>query len=158
MSALDDKPFPKAPLIAAFLLVGSSLLVVGGARLGLIGSPSMVEAPRAAQVTRTEDLHFYDMPDGAVRVVAPGVPDRMIPTASGGFVRGVLRSLVRDRRARGLGSDQPFRVTQWSDGAVTIEDVATGRVLNLNAFGPTNREDFVKLIAPAATSGTGTAA
>jgi putative photosynthetic complex assembly protein len=152
MSALDDKPFPKAPLIAAFLLVGSSLLVVGGARMGLVGSPAMTEAPRAAQVTRTEDLHFIDVPGGAVRVVAAGAPDRMIPTASGGFVRGVLRSLVRDRRARGMGSEQPFRISQWSDGAVTIQDLATGRVLNLNAFGPTNREDFVKLIAPATAS------
>ena len=158
MSALDDKPFPKAPLIAAFLLVGASLVVVGGTRLGLIGSPAMVEAPRVAQVTRTEDLSFYDLPGGAVRVVAPGVPDRMIPTASGGFVRGVLRSLVRDRRARGLGSEQPFRVSQWSDGAVTIEDLATGRTLTLNAFGPTNRDDFVKLIAPAETSSAGTVA
>lgn len=159
MSALDDKPFPKAPLIAAFLLVGASLLVVGGTRLGLIGSPAMVEAPRVAEVTRTEDLHFYDLPDGAVRVVATGTADRMIPVASGGFVRGVLRSLVRDRTAQGLGPEQPFRVSEWSDGAVTIQDMATGRMLNLNAFGPTNRLDFVNLIAPvAATDTAGTAA
>jgi tripartite-type tricarboxylate transporter receptor subunit TctC len=31
MSALDDKPFPKAPLAAAITLVFASLLVVGGA-------------------------------------------------------------------------------------------------------------------------------
>lgn len=157
MSALDDKPFPKAPLIAAFLLVGTSLLVVGGTRLGLINAPAATSENRIADVTRTEDLHFYDLPDGAVRVVAADQADRMIPVASGGFVRGVLRSLVRDRRAQGMGSDQPFRVTQWSDGAVTIQDMATGRVLNLNAFGPTNRLDFVKLIAPV-DANTGTTA
>lgn len=157
MSALDDKPFPKAPLIAAFLLVGASLLVVGGTRLGLMSAPAMTQEARVAAVARTGDLRFYDLPDGAVRVVAEGEADRVIPVASGGFVRGVLRSLVRDRRAQGMGSEQPFRVTQWSDGAVTIEDMATGRVLNLNAFGPTNRLDFVNLIAPvgqAANAGT----
>ncbi|AQR62916.1 hypothetical protein BZG35_15580 [Brevundimonas sp. LM2] len=158
MSAHDQKPFPKGPLIAAILLVGSSLLAVGGSRLGLVGSPAArTEAARVAQVTQSEDLYFHDLPDGAVRVVAVGEADRMIPTASGGFVRGVLRSLVRDRRAQGLGSDQPFRVAQWSDGAVTIQDLATGRVLNLNAFGPTNRMDFIHLIAPegdAANPGT----
>jgi len=148
MSALDDKPFPKAPLIAAFLLVGASLLVVGGSRLGLIRTPAATSESRIADVTRTEDLRFYDLPDGAVRVVGADQADRMIPVASGGFVRGVLRSLVRDRRAQGMGSEQPFRVTQWSDGAVTIQDMATGRVLNLNAFGPTNRLDFARLIAP----------
>ena len=159
MSALDDKPFPKAPLIAAFLLVGASRVVVGGTRLGLIGSPAMVEAPRVAEVARAEDLRFYDLPDGAVRVVAAGETDRMIPVASGGFVRGVLRSLVRDRTGQGMGPEQPFRVTEWSDGAVTIQDMATGRILNLNAFGPTNRLDFVNLIAPvAATDTAGTTA
>jgi putative photosynthetic complex assembly protein len=117
----------------------------------------MTQEARVAEVARTGDLRFYDLPDGAVRVVAEGEADRVIPVASGGFVRGVLRSLVRDRRAQGMGSEQPFRVTQWSDGAVTIQDMATGRVLNLNAFGPTNRLDFVNLIAPvgqAANAGT----
>ena len=148
MSALDDKPFPKAPLIAAFLLVGASLLVVGGTRLGLMSAPAMTQEARVAEVARTGDLRFYDLPDGAVRVVAEGEADRVIPVASGGFVRGVLRSLVRDRRAQELGAKLIVR---------TVEDMATGRVLNLNAFGPTNRLDFVNLIAPvgqAANAGT----
>ncbi|MES2859957.1 MAG: photosynthetic complex assembly protein PuhC [Pseudomonadota bacterium] len=151
MSAVHDEQMPKLPLYAAIGLVAASLLLVGGQRMGLIGSPHVAEA-RQATATLTHDLRFFDEADGAVRVAVVGGADRVIPTASGGFVRGVLRSLVRERRAQGLGSEQPFRVTQWSDGAVTIQDMATGRTLNLNAFGPTNRLDFVKLISPAGTS------
>ena len=49
---------------------------------------------------------FDDCAHGAVRVSVAGDQDRIIPTASGGFVRGVLRSFVRDRRARGIGPEQ----------------------------------------------------
>lgn len=147
MSAVLDSPMPRLPLIAAIALVCGSLLVVGAQRIGLVGSPPAAEA-REATATQSRDLRFFDQPDGAVRVAVAGEADRIIPTASGGFVRGVLRSLVRERRALGIGSEQAFRVTEWSDGAVTIQDLATGRTLNLNAFGPTNRLDFIALISP----------
>ncbi len=150
MSALHDEHLPKLPLYAAIGLVLASLVVVGGQRIGVLGSPPVAET-RQATATLTQDLRFFDEADGAVRVAVVGGPDRTIPTASGGFVRGVLRSLVRERRAQGLGSEQPFRVTQWSDGAVTIQDLATGRTLNLNAYGPTNRLDFLALISPPGT-------
>lgn len=147
MSVVLDSQMPRLPLIAAITLICGSLVVVGAQRIGLVGSPPAAEASQAT-ATLSQDLRFFDQPDGAVRVVVEGGADRVIPTASGGFVRGVLRSLVRERRARGIGSEQAFRVTEWSDGAVTIQDLATGRTLNLNAFGPTNRMDFVALISP----------
>jgi len=150
MSAVHDEQMPRLPLFAAIGLVVVSLVGVGVHRIGVLGSPPVAEA-RQATATLSQDLRFFDQPDGAVRVSTAGGEDRMIPTATGGFVRGVLRSLVRERRARGLGADQPFRVTQWSDGAVTIQDLATGRTLNLNAYGPTNRLDFVALISPPGT-------
>lgn len=147
MSAVHHEQMPRLPLYAAISLVLASILVVGGQRIGVLGAPPAAET-RQATATMSQDLRFFDQPDGGVRVVAGGGEERLIPTASGGFVRGVLRSLVRERRSMGLGSEQAFRVTEWSDGAVTIHDLATGRTLNLNAFGPTNRQDFLTLIAP----------
>lgn len=148
MSAVHHEQMPRLPLYAAIGLVLGTVLVVGGHRVGVLGTPPAAET-RAATATLSEDLRFFDQPDGGVRVVVTGGEERLIPTASGGFVRGVLRSLVRERRSMGLGSEQAFRVTEWSDGAVTIQDLATGRTLNLNAFGTTNREAFIALIAPA---------
>ncbi|WP_396594065.1 photosynthetic complex assembly protein PuhC [Brevundimonas sp. R86498] len=148
MSAVHHEQMPRLPLYAAISLVLASIVVVGGQRIGILGAPPAAET-RQATATLSEDLRFFDQPDGGVRVVVASGEERLIPTASGGFVRGVLRSLVRERRSMGLGAEQAFRVTQWSDGSVTIHDLATGRTLNLNAFGPTNRQDFIALIAPA---------
>lgn len=146
MSNLDEQPFPKAPLIAAILVVGLTVAGVGATRMGLI-SPGAAEASSATAVTAA-DMRFADMDDGGVLVTVVDQGERIIPPATGGFVRGVLRGLVRDRRAQGLGPEQPFRVTEWSDGKVTIEDLATGRVVKLDAFGPTNRQAFVDLMNP----------
>ena len=154
MSALDDKPFPKAPLIGAFMLVGASLLMVGAARLGLIETPASAAAS-AAQTTAspviTRDMRFHDLADGGIRVEVVGQPDQAVAPGTGGFLRGVLRSMVRDRKSQGLGAEAAFRITEWSDGAVTIEDLATRHVLTLNAFGPTNRQAFIDLMRPSET-------
>jgi putative photosynthetic complex assembly protein len=146
MSNLDEQPFPRAPLIAAILVVGLTVAGVGATRLGLI-SPGVAEASNATPVTAA-DMRFSDMDDGGVLVTVIDDGERIIPPATGGFVRGVLRGLVRDRRAQGLGSEQPFRVTEWSDGKVTIQDLATGRIVKLDAFGPTNRQAFLDLMTP----------
>jgi putative photosynthetic complex assembly protein len=146
VSNLDDQPFPKVPLIAAIFVVGLTVAGVGATQLGLI-SPGEAAAPAVAPVA-TADMRFADLSDGGVRVSVVDSGERIIPPATGGFVRGVLRGLVRDRRAQGLGPEQPFRVTEWSDGKVTIEDLATGRVVKLDAFGPTNRQAFVDLMNP----------
>ena len=144
MSNLDDQPFPRAPLIAAIFVVGLTVVGVGATRMGLI-RPGSVEAPAATPVA-SADMRFADMDDGGVRVSVVDDGERIIPPATGGFVRGVLRGLVRERRAQGLGPEQPFRVTEWSDGKVTIEDTATGRIVKLDAFGPTNRQAFLDLM------------
>ena len=144
MSNLDEHPFPRAPLIAAILVVGLTVAGVGATRLGLI-SPATAEASDAQPVAYA-DMRFAYMDDGGVRVTVLDDGERIIPPATGGFVRGVLRGLVRDRRARGLGSEQPFRVTEWSDGKVTIQDLATARVIKLDAFGQTNRQAFLDLM------------
>lgn len=147
MSALDDKPFPKAPLIGALTLVVGSVAIVGAARLGLIETPAAeASAVRPATSVLSRDMRFLDLDDGGVRVVVAGQPDRIIPPETGGFVRGVLRSLVRHRQAQGLGDAVPFRVTHWSDDSVSIQDPATGRSLTLDAFGVDNRQAFLDLM------------
>lgn len=152
MSALDDKPFPKLPLIAAFLLVGASLVVVGGSRIGLLGSPA-AEAEKAerastATPTRSRDLSFFDRADGAVVVKVSGAPDYLIERDSGGFVRGIMRGLTRERAMNDVGREPVFRLTEWSDGSLTIQDTGTGRSLNLSAYGPTNRLAFEEMLGP----------
>ncbi|PPD19905.1 MAG: photosynthetic complex assembly protein, partial [Methylocystis sp.] len=45
----------------------------------------------------------------------------------------------------GLDASTPFALTRWSDGTVSLEDSATGRRVNLDAFGPDNARAFAQL-------------
>ena len=79
--------------------------------------------------------------DGEVAaVLAPGTE---------GFIRAALRGLARDRRREDLGPGKPFRLSAWPGGGLTIEDMATGRTLDLRAFGHTQAEAFGRLLAAA---------
>ena len=64
----------------------------------------------------------------------------------GSFVRGILRSMTRERRINEAGSTRPFRLARHRDGALTILDEATGQLIVLNAFGPTNAGAFARLL------------
>jgi putative photosynthetic complex assembly protein len=63
-----------------------------------------------------------------------------------GFVRGVLRGLARERRLNDVGAQPPFQLTRWSDGRLSLDDPATGRRIDLVAFGPTNAGAFAQLL------------
>ena len=82
-------------------------------------------------------------------MTAVGGRTQVIPPATGGFVRGVVRGMVRDRKSRGIGQEPVFRLTEWSDGRLTLEDTATRRSFNLNAFGPDNRQAFETMLQDA---------
>jgi putative photosynthetic complex assembly protein len=64
----------------------------------------------------------------------------------GGFVRGAVRPLNRERARVGADLEAPWRLTRWSDGALTLTDPITGVAIDLNAFGPTNALAFSALL------------
>ena len=63
------------------------------------------------------------------------------------FIRATLRGLVRERRMGELGPQAPFRLAAWNDGRLTLEDMATGRIIDIVAFGPTQTEAFARLLS-----------
>ena len=63
-----------------------------------------------------------------------------------GFIRGILRSMARQRRGEGLSAAQPFHLVAWADGRITLDDPATGERIELEAFGPTNAAVFATLL------------
>ncbi len=135
---------PRAALLGAAVLVGATLLLAGAARLtGAGATPAPVSTP-----LERRDLRFEDRADGGVAVVAaPG--DRVVqvlPPGEGGFVRGVLRGLARERRSRGVGPEAAFSLTRWADGRLSLADPETGRTIELSAFGPTNARAFAQLL------------
>jgi putative photosynthetic complex assembly protein len=97
------------------------------------------------------DLRFEDRADGgvAVRRAEDGRAVAVLAPGADGFIRATLRGLARERRRGDLGPEKPFRLTAWAGGGLTLEDAATGRVLDLRAFGATQAEAFARFL-PAA--------
>jgi putative photosynthetic complex assembly protein len=148
MSAIDHEPFPRGALIAAAALVGFSLLATTAVRLVRINAPSTPIAAALPAPALAADLRFSDQADGSIRVQNART-DRVVATIQpgvGGFVRGVMRGLARDRISRHIGETPPFRLSEAQNGSMTLEDTATGRVIDLQSFGSGNRESFLQLL------------
>lgn len=131
----------RAPFILVVLAVAAALAtaIVGPAAVG--GKT----APPPSTVVAERTLGFHDRADGAVTVTEAG---KQVAVFEGeqGFIRGILRSMARQRRGEGLTSAEPFRLTAWADGRMTLDDPATGERIELEAFGPTNAAVFASLL------------
>ncbi len=154
MSAIDQEPFPRGALLAAGFLVGASLLITAGARLSQVLHPVAASRTAGPPPAQKVDLSFFDQRDGSVLVRDSRDGRRVSVLAPGtnGFVRGVVRGLAHDRKRRGIGSAPPFSLMRWSDGRLALEDTATGRTIDLDAFGISNKQAFSDLLPRGARS------
>lgn len=139
-----EAPFPLAPLrgAAALVLVSFTLAAVG--RLTGMYHADVPTAPILAQ----HELRFEDRPHGSIAVYEDGAtePSTVVGSGTNGFLRGTMRALARDRNQHEMGRDTPFILTAYQDGRLTLEDPAVGRLVDLEAFGPTNAAAFARLI------------
>jgi putative photosynthetic complex assembly protein len=85
--------------------------------------------------------------DGAVLAVLEG--------EESGFLRGMMRSLGRQRDVAGVPKDAPYRISRWPDGSVTFDDPATGERIAVRAFGPDNLKQVADLLRRAVEMPTG---
>ena len=136
---------PPWAFLGIFALVAIAL---GGAAAGRANNAGAVM--QNGTVVTQRDLLFEDRSDGAV-VVRDAAARRPIEVFEGenGFVRGTLRGFARTRHSEHVGQEIPFRLAMWSDGRLTLDDPATGRHVELLAFGPSNASVFAKLLAAA---------
>jgi putative photosynthetic complex assembly protein len=157
MSLVHDhhqQPFPKGALWVAGGMIGFALIATSAVRLGFMpvqSSPVALRAENHTAAVMSRDLRFSDRADGAVvieDVVSKRIHSIIIPGQKTGFIRGIMRSMARERRIHGIGSVPPFRLTSWADGELSLVDMATGRSLELNSYGPTNRASFAALLTP----------
>jgi len=130
------------PLLAGGVLIAGTLALVGPQQ-----NPALISRPNERPL-RERLVRFEDGPDGSVVIRDAGnlAVLARFPMAEGGFVRGTLRALARERRQEEQGQEMPFRVSAWPDGQLTLDDVATGRRVDLTAFGATNAGIFARLL------------
>ena len=137
-----DHSVPRGVLVSAAALLGFVLAATGAARLtgtGRDGTPA--GTPVASRL-----LTFADRADGAIVVQDPAARKvvAIVEPGTNGFVRGTLRGLARERRQHAVGAEPPFRLTHWTDGRLSLDDTATGRRIDLEAFGPSNALAFAR--------------
>ncbi|MDR7101560.1 photosynthetic complex assembly protein PuhC [Croceicoccus sp. BE223] len=144
---------PGAALVAAAALVGFALAMTATVKLGWLDReavPAVARAQADVAPVATRTLRFSDRADGSVLITdaATGAVVSTVPPGGeqGGFIRGVLRGLARERHMNGVGQVPPFRLTMWQDGSLTLIDEGTGRSVELGGFGSDNRAAFAALL------------
>lgn len=137
---LRKDPFPKKVLVAFAVLMGTTVLLVAAARLSGYNASQVPPSP----AMQSRDLRFTEGTDGVLVVqdVADGSTVATLPAGGEGFLRGVLRSTARARMGARVAQDTPFRLARLADGRLTLKDLGTQRVIELNSFGPTNVASF----------------
>lgn len=143
--AIDAKPFPKGMLIAAGLLVVSSMTFATIARLTGYGATRL----EFGAVAQSRDVRFADEHPGMISAFDATTGARIadIANSGNGFVGVVVKGFARDRSLAGIPMDRPFRISTLVDGRSMIEDTSTGRIVMLGAFGADNLKAFSQLIS-----------
>ena len=144
MSHDHAQQVPRGALLAIGALVIAAVIGAGLARFSGLGAMRVTAAP----TVQVRELRFEDQPDGGVAIHDAG-SGRVIQTVApgtGGFLRGTMRGLVRERKRQGIGDDVPFRLVGHADGRLTLEDPAIGRLIDIGSFGPSNSAVFVQLM------------
>jgi len=143
-------PFPRGTLLLAALAIALSLTA---AVVGRITGAANSEP--TARMVLSRDLLFKDRSDGAVVVFDAAnrsAPIAIVAPETNGFLRATMRGLARQRLRQDADIDVPFRLTEYADGRLTMEDPTTGRRVEMEAFGITNEEAFARLLTAKAPS------
>lgn len=104
------------------------------------------DQPPPSTPVAERELRFVDAADGSVAIfdVATGKQAGTLAPGTNAFMRATLRGLAQERMRRNLGEATPFRLTRWADGRLSLGDPATGRHVELGAFGSTNAQAFAR--------------
>ena len=106
---------------------------------------------QASLPVSSSDLLFIDGPRGRIDVLNARTQATLAvyESGEGSFLRGVLRSLVRERRVRDLDPGGAFSLALLDNGSLVISDPDTGYWMALEAFGLDNRKLFADILEQA---------
>ena len=146
-SPVTQDHFPKQLLVGVGVMLVLVLAVVAWARFETYQDHGEFQTGQFAG----RSLHFEDRMDGGIAVIDATTHQevaRVLPETNG-FLRSTLRGLARERKRRAIGSAQPFLLGNSAEGRLTLCDPATGRYVDLEAFGPSNSTVFRQFLATA---------
>jgi putative photosynthetic complex assembly protein len=136
MTDSENSPFPRWFLIGAFGLVFSAMLFAFVARQTDIGALRVNRTPDIAQLT----IRFDEQADGSVLVrrQADDAVLEILPRDGSTFLRGVLRSLHRERAMKHVERGAPFVIARRAGSRHALLDPLTGSRIEMDGFGPSH--------------------
>jgi len=142
----SDVKVPGWALASMAGLIAATMLMAWVAVLtdtGFQGTPDPT-----SQVARSLEIAFHAGTSGELDVVAArdGSAIKSLAAGEGGFLRGVLRPLERERMRLGAPNTDPYRLVQRQDGTLMLQDPTTGMDVDLAAFGKTSVAVFAELL------------
>jgi len=144
-SPRDKEKIPRAMVRTMFVLVVLCLALVSYARLTdrpLIATPPPGEVVKSRQMVLSGDM------SGRATVRTPdGSLISELSAEQGGFISGVYRVLVYERKQHDVALDAPVTLLQRDTGRLEIHDPTTGWHADLMGFGADNARAFARLLA-----------
>lgn len=139
------------PALAIGIMLFVVVSIVWASQAGWVhntGDSAVYDATAISKPLDNKLLEFNDLDNGAVEVrdLSKDAVLHVFHSGEGSFVRGILRSLTRERRAKGFDNNKPFELIADSEHRLLLLDKATGTTLLLNAFGPNNVAMFAQFL------------
>ena len=138
----EGRPFPRAVLIGAAILISFVIALAAFVRMTGIGRSALESTPPVA----VRELRFEDIAEAKKRIYADNVAVAEVNEISAPFIFGVLRATQRQRKLLQVPFDAPYRLSLHTDGQLILEDPSVGERIDLRAFGPDNTQAFATLL------------
>lgn len=139
---------PRWAVGVALAMLAGLLALLAGLRLA-----GYQPAQLPAAVVAERVLGFADAAGGAVTVTdARSGQVLAVMRGEQGFLRGVLRGMARERRARDVPLQRPYVLSLREDGRLLLNDPETGQRIDLASFGPDNAAVFLRWLPDSASA------
>ena len=115
----EGRPFPREVLIGAALLIGFVIVAAAMVRFTGVGGTETPLAP----IIESRQLVFTDHDDGTTTVSVPGEAGVVAELKSGedGFILGVMRGMVRERKSYNAELSAPYILSLRQDGRLCLK-------------------------------------
>ncbi len=123
--------------IALVLALVSSRTGVGRVPVTTGPDPAVAELSISFVERSGGEIDVVRQPDGAILA--------RMEAGEGGFMRGILRPLYRERVRHGRDVAAPYRLLRYESGALMLTDASTDLVVDIAAFGATSADRFRSL-------------
>lgn len=152
-TATRQASFPRWFVIGTAVLMLTAIFGAGLARFLGVGLSRVADSP----VTGTVEIWIDEQRDGTalVRHAATGKTLEILPADGGGFVRGLVRGMFRQRLLGQQARTLPFQLSQREGPKYFLFDPATGTRMELDGFGPTNTQSIARLYEAARNAQAG---